>query len=201
MHKTLHLLAVLALLLCSAQARAIAVDTLSVNQASLLIDLGSNGIVDYNFSTGIFSPPADITMGLYQGLPGGIISMTGTLAASATIYTTGAFGQAAPTGDVTGNILDVDLSSLRAQVVLPLFGTLDFALWPLVLPPSLGTYNETTGAFSLGWDVDFSHGLISGTATVSLGGHLTLVPLPAALWLMGSGLLGLFGIARARRAT
>ena len=47
---------------------------------------------------------------------------------------------------------------------------------------------------------------ILGTATLSTTGTLTIagnaasVPLPAAVWLFGSGLLGLFGVARRRAA-
>jgi hypothetical protein len=48
---------------------------------------------------------------------------------------------------------------------------------------------------------------ILGTATLDASGNLTItanqtsaVPLPAAVWLFGSGLLGLFGVARRRAA-
>lgn len=48
---------------------------------------------------------------------------------------------------------------------------------------------------------------ILGTATLDAAGNLTItgngapsVPLPAAVWLFGSGLLGLFGVARRRAA-
>jgi len=47
---------------------------------------------------------------------------------------------------------------------------------------------------------------ILGTATVDASGNLSIagngaaVPLPAAVWLLGSGLLGLFGVARRRAA-
>ena len=43
-----------------------------------------------------------------------------------------------------------------------------------------------------------ANGSITGFAT---GGGTTPVPLPAAIWLLGSGVLGLFGIGRRRGAT
>jgi hypothetical protein len=48
----------------------------------------------------------------------------------------------------------------------------------------------TTGTFTLGTD---------GTLTFS-GGSPPPVPIPAAIWLLGSGLLGLVGVSRRRRA-
>lgn len=201
--KYLGMVAGLLLLAVSSQARAVSINTLSVAQFSLELDLYSNGSVDYGFSTPIV-PPADIIMGLYQDLPGGIISLaSGT--SSATVYTTGLFGKAAPSGTVNepaAGDINVDLSSLRANIIIPSVATLDFELWPLVLPPSAGTYNVATGDFSLIWDVNFSHSAtIYGTASVVLNGTVSVVPVPAALWLFGSGLLGLAGIVRRKRAS
>lgn len=197
------------LLVLSAQARAVAIDTLSVNQFTLQIDAAFNGPgVDASFTQTI-TPPADITMGVYQGLPGGIISLVSG-ADSATVYTTGAFGAPVPTGTVDQTIgqIDVDLSSLRASITLgsiPSIGTVDFSLWPLTTPPSMGTYNSATGAYTLSWNVNVVKQILNqnvtvGTATVILGGTATVVPVPAAVWLFGSGLIGLVGVAR-RRAT
>lgn len=178
-----------------AQAASVAIDTLSVTSVSLTVQVNGDGT--YNFSGPIF-PPADVTMGTYQDP---IVGGTGWK-----IYSTNLFGNPAPTGTVDGvlSTIDVDFSSLRGQFMSS-YGMIDFALWPLINPPSGGTYNGTTDVFSLNWSDDFSVSLagapspITGTATVSLGGTVTPVPLPAAVWLMGSGLLGIAAAIRRKR--
>lgn len=184
--------------LSMAQAASVAIDTLSVDSASLSIAITGDGT--YNFSTPV-SPPATVTMGTYQDpIVAGI---------DWKIYSSPLSGNPAPTGSVDAMLgtISVDFSSLRGQATLPTYGLLDLELWPLTTPPSSGTYNATTGQFSLNWSDPFSISLagvpnpISGTVTVSLTGTVAPVPLPAALWLMGSGLLGLVGIVRRKQAT
>ena len=51
---------------------------------------------------------------------------------------------------------------------------------------------ETGGAAIIGDPLDLSAGAFSAS--------LSMVPVPAAVWLFGSGLLGLIGIARRKRA-
>ena len=51
---------------------------------------------------------------------------------------------------------------------------------------------ETGGAAAIGDPLDLSSGAFSGS--------LSIVPVPAAVWLFGSGLLGLIGIARRKKA-
>ena len=103
--------------------------------------------------------------------------------------------------DTVAGTINVDFSSLRASATTP-YGLFDMALWPITNPPSGGTYDPGTGAYVLTWSGPYSvlvgESVISGTASVSLSGTATLVPVPAALWLLGSGLLGLAGIARRR---
>lgn len=41
----------------------------------------------------------------------------------------------------------------------------------------------------------------TGAATYALAGEVAAVPVPAAVWMLGSGLIGLFGAARRRKAT
>ncbi len=178
-----------------AQAASVAIDTLSVNSVSLTVAITNDGT--YNFS-GPIVPPVDLTMGVYQDP---IVSGAGWK-----IYSTNLFGSPAPTGTVDGVLgtINVDFSSLRGQIMSN-YGMLDFALWPLINPPSGGTYNGSTDVFSLNWSDPFSVSLtgapfpITGVATVSLGGTVTAVPLPAALWLLGSGLLGIATMIRRKR--
>ena len=178
-------------------AASVPIDTLSVDAVSLTIAITNDGT--YNYS-GPVAPPAVVTMGTYQDpIVGGT---------NWKIYTTSAFGKPAPSGSVDGaaGTIDVDFSSMRAQATITIFSTphvLDAPLWPLILPPSGGTYNSGTNAFTLNWSNNFVEIVdgytVSGTATVSLAGNVTPVPLPAAVWLFGSGLLGLVGIARRKK--
>ena len=176
-------------------AASVPIDTLSVDTIGLTIAITGDGT--YSFS-GPVVPPAVVTMGTYQDpIVGGT---------NWKIYTTSAFGKPAPSGSVDGvaGTINVDFSSLRAQASITILGTphvLDAPLWPLTTPPSGGTYNSGTNAFTLNWSNNFSvivdgYIPVSGTATVSLAGNVTPVPLPATVWLFGSGLLGLIGIVR-----
>ena len=55
--------------------------------------------------------------------------------------------------------------------------------------------------FSIAWTALAVGGAIDGqTGTYNVTGTYSVVPVPAAAWLMGSGLLGLVGIARRRKA-
>lgn len=179
-------------------AATVAIDSLLINSASLAITINGGG--GPTFSVPIV-PAAQIVMGAYQNP----IVQLGSGYLSATIYSTGAYGMPAPSGsvDTAANTINVDFSSLRANATIGL-NSLDMALWPITTPPSNGTYDSGTSTYTLTWSNPFTLLIagrtIAGNATVSLNGTATLVPVPAALWLLGSGLLGLAGVARRRRA-
>ena len=182
-------------------AQAVSIDTLSVSSVAFNIQVTNDGT--YNFS-GPVSPPVYLTMGTYQDP---IVSGTNWK-----IYSTGLFGKPVPTGSVDSvmGTISVDFSSLRGQF-MSTYGMLDIALPLVTNPPAGGTYNGTTGVYSLNWSDPFTvtttvlvggvptSVTLNGTASVTLGGMVTPVPLPAAVWLLGSGLLGIVAAVRRKR--
>jgi hypothetical protein len=182
-------------------AATVAVDSLLINYASLNITVTGGTLLPVGSTTisGMVVPSVLINMGTYQNP----IAQLGSGTQSAKIYSTGAYGMPAPSGSVNTltNTIDVDFSSLRANAKIGLY-TLDMAVPLITNPPSSGTYNSGTGDYALTWsnlfNLQVNGKTVIGNATVSLSGKATLVPVPAALWLLGSGLLGLAGVARRR---
>ncbi len=69
-----------------------------------------------------------------------------------------------------------------------------------------GTWNPVTGAYSMTWMSTVAN-TVGGpclptncVAQFTFEGTASHVPIPAAIWLFGSGLLGLLGVARRRKA-
>ena len=154
-------------------AQAVSIDTLSVSSVAFNIQVTNDGT--YNFS-GPVSPPVYLTMGTYQDP---IVSGTNWK-----IYSTGLFGKPVPTGSVDSvmGTISVDFSSLRGQF-MSTYGMLDIALPLVTNPPAGGTYNGTTGVYSLNWSDPFTV-----TTTVLVGGvprlllSTVLPPLRSAAW-------------------
>ncbi len=199
--------AMLSLAAATAQAAPVAIDSLTVETVSLTVTI--NGGSSYSWG-GTLDTPILIEMGVYQdpivewGTPG--------TDPYAKIYSTGIYGAPPPNGtvDFAAGTIDVDFSSIYADVELLLYsftvgplGNLSgtstppdaYALdwggnWSVRVTPSGGMSGFMQGSFS-GLD-------ISGTVTIEIAGTVTPVPLPAAVWLFASGLLGLVGVARRR---
>ncbi|MHB8388073.1 MAG: VPLPA-CTERM sorting domain-containing protein [Acidobacteriaceae bacterium] len=108
-------------------------------------------------------------------------------------------GGPAPTGtvDTTANTITMNMSSWFMS-----WGGDNFNQGP-TSGSVAGTYNSTNGAYDLTWTSAINGGPFdagTGVGTWTLTGVATVapVPLPAAFWLMGSGILGLVGVALRR---
>lgn len=65
-----------------------------------------------------------------------------------------------------------------------------------------GTWDPMTRSFNLSWSASIVGGFASGTTTTwVLEGTAYPVPIPAAAWLLGTGLVGLLGSAAGRPST
>lgn len=192
----------------AAQAVPIPISSLLVNNASLTVAITGDGT--YTFASPIV-PPANIIMGIYQNPIAQFSTTTPSGTATATVYSAGVGTPSLPpppSGSVDGSTITVNFSSLRASLNLPLYPTMDIPLWPLINPPTGGTYNASTGAYTLSWQDTFSFTVgsgplaktVSGMADVMLAGTATVVPLPAGVWLLGSGLLGIVAMVRRKRS-
>jgi hypothetical protein len=100
----------------------------------------------------------------------------------------GVFGTTTSAGGTALNLYagGLDMSGVAPGTAVTLYGV-----------TGNGTAGGSTTAFSLGTAI-FS--LATDTLTFTGNGGSTPVPLPAAVWLLGSGLLGLAGVGRRRAA-
>ena len=176
---------------------------------------------------GVINPAAFANMSVDGSYDGSAPAITGTEASySATSIGTFAFGFFGPvaiytqstdsagvgpfpgvTGDITGGALSLDLSSWTAW-----WNGTDFNMGPgtrcvtvtatnCSTPLSIDSFNAATGDFTASWDSVVVGGAFNGQlASWAITGNASAVPVPAAAWLFGSGLLGLVGVARRRKA-
>ena len=106
-----------------------------------------------------------------------------------------------PSGNTSGNTIQVSLNSLFAGITGPLInGGLNIGN---VLPAfATGTFDPGTGAFHIAWDhvYNLPHDFV-GVGNFDLNGNAATspVPLPAAVWLFGTGLAGIARMARLRK--
>jgi hypothetical protein len=186
-----------------AKAASVAIDTLTVNNLAVTFSLKGSGTVSGSGAI----PPVTIEMGTYQDP---ILSGNFSPVSKWKIYSAGVGGTPPPpsgTVDGAAGTINVDFSSLREKVAFSILGRtaiLDFPLWPLTTPPTSNSYDVLTGAYVLGWDRSFSKTIslgpfsqtLNGSASVMLSGTVKPVPLPGAIWLLGSGIIGLGAFSR-----
>ena len=181
---------------------------------SLTIDGGLFSMGDPSFagaSVIVTGDTAPLITGTYQGIPdtGATADFAGDLAhfdfgyfGPVDAYTRGDVEYdvnlgglqfpAAPTGDASGSTINMDMSAWTAYWNGTEFNQGNNA--------ATGTYDAVTGAYELTWGSYISGGAFDGqTGYWKINGTASVVPVPAAVWLFGSGLLGLVGVARRRK--
>jgi hypothetical protein len=150
--------------------------------------------------------PDSITGSLWFGTPVNMYTAATNLGDDLTPAGT-VTGGAVPFGELDdiNNTIEMDLSSLFAN-----WGDIDFNIGTgksdgVTSAFASGTWNPLTNAYTLSWitTVDNSVGgpcmPTNCTAAFVFAGTANAVPLPAAVWLFGSGLIGLVGIARRKK--
>lgn len=127
---------------------------------------------------------------IVNAIPTGILNDTNSLnlnlGATASSTNQGVFGTTISAGGTTLNLYNggLDMSGVAPGTSVTLYGV-----------TGNGSGSGTTTAFNLG-TVDFDKS--TDKLTFTGNGGTAPVPLPAAVWLLGSGLLGLAGVGRRR---
>lgn len=150
--------------------------------------------------------PDSIAGNLWFGTPVNIYTAATNLGDDLT--TAGSItGGAVPFGtlDDINNTIEMDLSSLFGN-----WANIDFNIGTgksdgVTSALASGTWNPLTNAYTLSW-VTIVDNSVGGpclptncTAEFLFEGTANAVPLPAAVWLFGSGLIGLAGVARQKK--
>ena len=178
-------------------AQAAVVTQLDITGGSMNLNFGSLGMINGNFTTN-----GQLLMNQFQPLPN-IFDPITISHLTFSIYTSngGALNLPVPTGQTSGATLTANLQSLFAGVTSTGWGWVNTN--PLMASLNIGgnaagSFNELTNAFDISWTRSFSGVpfLTSGTFTLQGTAQVAAVPLPGALFLFGSGLAALVGLAR-----
>lgn len=158
----------------------------------------TGGSINWNFGalgsiSGSFLQSGTLVMGTFQPPPDILppVTVDGHTFSFSTQSAGGLFS--APTGQTSGTTITADLSSLFTMISGPLLnGNLNIG------GQASGTYDPLSGHFSLSWTRVFD--LSSADFGLEGDADVAPVPLPAAVGLFATGLLGLWGAARRRVA-
>ena len=187
-------------------SNAVIIDVTKLNINSMYVSISSS-YFPTQADTMAFSPPAVLNMGTYNGLLASVSFPTSAGSVNLSIESTDFYGASPPSGtvDTSLGLIDLNLPDLRATVSGVVLG--DFDLWnPSTSTIDSDSYNTATSEFAYGWNdaVTLRDAIynIPGIVNYSilLNGTASTVPVLPALWLFGSGLLGLVGIARRKKA-
>lgn len=119
-------------------------------------------------------------------------------------------GFSAPSGDITNNNLTLDLSAwtMYWNGASVNFGSSSNYIDGSICVGSTGqcttailtSYDDITGNFSASWDAVMVGGWCNGClSSWTVNGTVSAVPVPAAVWLLGSGLIGLAAFSRRKK--
>jgi hypothetical protein len=189
------------------------VDALYVDSVSITASTSSGSLSD----TQAFIPPAIWFLGFENGVVSNGTMSSGFIVVDYTVESTEGYGGAPSSGavDTTLGTIDLSLSDLHATLTGNLIG--DFDVWSdATSSVDTNTYDPFSGEFVYSWsdmatatwaDLSFPLNGLNGTDadisyTFEIIGYASVetVPVPAAVWLFGSGLVSLIGIARRRKA-
>lgn len=188
-------------LLFFTSTNAAIIDVSELNVDSITISISSP--VFSQTDTIVFTPPDTWTMGVYQGE----ITDFNTGSINLFVESTGAYGSPPSSGTVDTSLgtIDLNLSDIHMTVTGLLSG--DFDLWDSgssSFAIDSNSYNSVTGEFLYGWSdtATLYYSLLPYNVdySIEVAGTASTVPVPAAVWLFGSGLLGLIGIARRKKS-
>jgi hypothetical protein len=185
-------------------------------QAAIVTQLDiTGGSINLNFGTlghlaGPVTANGQIVMNQFQSPPAVFDPITiSHLTFSIFTGSGGTLNLPAPTAQTSGATMTADLQSLFAGVTSTGWsGLLTSPSTPLTASLNIGgsatgSFNDITNAFDISWTHQFNRipFLTSGTfslqGTAQVGGvQASPVPLPGAVFLFGSGLIGLAGLIR-----